>query len=140
MKGKIQSDHLLLFELVNKYRLPRIERRQEASYRDLSLMERLDTNCKVNLLLLMIRHVRRVINPARGAQGLAYGFLLMKAFETCHVPLSGEGRSPVTQLLLDQQTSSACIAYLEEENSQLKSNLDAAHNEISKHKEKMLDE
>ncbi|MCE0482589.1 hypothetical protein HAX54_041498 [Datura stramonium] len=51
-----------------------------------------------------------------------------------------EGNSPVTQLLMDLETTQAHVVTLERENAQLKTELKGATDEISNLKEKKFEE
>lgn len=53
--------HKLYFEVVHKIITPRKERRTEANYLELSLMELLDTEVYLDFLILMIRQMHRVL-------------------------------------------------------------------------------
>ncbi|MCE0480688.1 hypothetical protein HAX54_037724 [Datura stramonium] len=68
-KGEMGSEHKLFIELENKCLLPRTERRRDASYRDLGLMEMTDTNQKVNLPLLTLKDITQMITPEKSAHG-----------------------------------------------------------------------
>lgn len=107
LKGEMGSDHKLLFKLVNKCLLPRTERRHETSYKDLGVMDMIDTCQKVNLPLLMIKHMTRVITPKKDVHGLAYVFFLTKVFEAKGVPL-GEGKKRSRKEMFDRKTPQEC--------------------------------
>lgn len=87
--GEIKSVHKLLFEFVNKCLLPRSERRHEATYLDLEVMEVLDQNMPINLLLLMLKHVERKADQEKGTHALPFGFLLTRVFDQLGSPLRG---------------------------------------------------
>lgn len=90
LKREMKPSHKLLFEFVNKCLFPHTEHRHEATYRYLGLMESLDTNQRVNLPELMIKHMARVVDPERSAHGLSYGFLLTQLFEAHQVLFVGK--------------------------------------------------
>ncbi|XP_070025934.1 uncharacterized protein [Nicotiana sylvestris] len=80
----------LLFEMVNKFLLPRAKRRSITSRADLVLMEALDSYTTINLPSIMIEHMQKVVELKDGNHGLPYGFLLTKVFEYFKVPLGQE--------------------------------------------------
>lgn len=68
--------HKLLFEFVNKFVRQWAERRHEASFKDMVIMDALGRNVLINLYVVMIKVMARVIDPAIDTHGLAYGFIL----------------------------------------------------------------
>lgn len=74
LKRGISSLHQLYFDVVHKILVPRKERRIEASYFDLTLMELLDSEVKINLPILIIKHTQRVFIKDNNVHALSYGF------------------------------------------------------------------
>lgn len=67
--------------MVHKIIIPREERRTKPNYLDLTLIELLDTNVKMNLPNLIIKHMQRVIlKDDKNAHAIASGFLLAFIF------------------------------------------------------------
>ncbi|KAM3249785.1 hypothetical protein P3L10_011555 [Capsicum annuum] len=65
-KREISSLHQLYFDVVHKMILPRKERRTIASFLDLTLMELLDTEVRIDLPRLILKHIRRfLLKPPR---------------------------------------------------------------------------
>lgn len=80
--------HQLYFDMVHKMIIPRKEKRTEANYLDLTLIELLDTNVKISLLSFIIKHMQRILlKDDKKAHALAYGFWLASIFEDNVVPI-----------------------------------------------------
>lgn len=106
-KGEIDPVHKLLFEFLNNCLLPNSERRHEATYLDMVVMEVLDKNRPINLPYVMLKHITRVVDQERGTHVLPYGFLFTRVFEHFKVPL----RSPekgTKKDLFDEETLKEC--------------------------------
>lgn len=80
-KKFLKDQHQLYFEFVNNVLLSRTEKRTIASMADLYLMEKLSTFEAINLPAIMMEHMTKVYNMAKGKLGLAYGYLLNHVFE-----------------------------------------------------------
>lgn len=78
----------MLFEFVNKVRLPRSDKGTTMSGPDLYLMEILSKYPKVNLLAIVMEHINIVVVEKEGKHGLAYGFWLKRVFSYFNVKCS----------------------------------------------------
>ncbi|KAK4353963.1 hypothetical protein RND71_026157 [Anisodus tanguticus] len=85
-KKQLKPEHQLLFELVHKVLLPRIERRCIASIAYMFLLEALVNFRSISLPALMIEHMIKVVNAREDKHGLPYGFFLTKVFEHFDMP------------------------------------------------------
>lgn len=94
IKGEMKRSHKLLFQVMHKGAILRGERRHEAIYRDMGLMNALEQVDHINLPTLMIKHISRITDPKPCPHLLAYGNLLTIVFNAYNVPL---GR--ITRLL-----------------------------------------
>ena len=56
-KGSMLPLHQLLFNVVHKILLPRKQKRTEACYLDLTLMDLLLSRTQINLLILIMSHI-----------------------------------------------------------------------------------
>ncbi|KAH0636247.1 hypothetical protein KY290_036673 [Solanum tuberosum] len=80
-KGAMLPLHKLLFDVVHKIILPRSQKRTEANYLDLTLMELLISKVQINLPKLVLNHIHRICVHDDKDHGLGYGFWLGKIFE-----------------------------------------------------------
>ncbi|MCE3215421.1 hypothetical protein HAX54_002335 [Datura stramonium] len=84
------SLHKLLFEIIHKMVIPHQERSTEANYLDLTLMEALDSEIKINLPSLMIQHMSRICNQDKKGHDMAYGFCIRDIFEHLSLPIKNK--------------------------------------------------
>ncbi|MCD9560709.1 hypothetical protein HAX54_019455 [Datura stramonium] len=80
LKRSMSSYHKFLFTFVIRNLIPRQERRDVASYLDLTLMELLDRGMPINLPALMIAYLNKVVHDVNKNHALPYGFLLTSVF------------------------------------------------------------
>lgn len=71
IKRNFKSEYQLLFELVNKVLLSRLENRTTITSPDLFLMEVLSKYKKVNFLIIVIKHINTMMNAKHWKHGLA---------------------------------------------------------------------
>ncbi|KAK4721098.1 hypothetical protein R3W88_011331 [Solanum pinnatisectum] len=83
----MQPLHILLFYVVHKIILPRKEKRTEATYLDLTIMELLISRHPINLPQLMLCHMHHICVEDKKLHGLGYGFWLGDIFERLDVPV-----------------------------------------------------
>ncbi|KAH0784238.1 hypothetical protein KY290_003836 [Solanum tuberosum] len=86
-KGAMLPLHQLLFDVVHKIVLPRKQKRMEANYLDLTLMELLLSKIQINLHALILSHIHGLCVLDKKERGLAYGFWLGKVFDHFSVPV-----------------------------------------------------
>ncbi|KAH0759770.1 hypothetical protein KY290_023263 [Solanum tuberosum] len=86
-KGAMLPLHRLLFDVVHKIVLPRKQKRTEANYLDLTLMELLLSKIQINLPALILSHIHGLCVFDKKERGLAYGFWLGMVFEHFRVPV-----------------------------------------------------
>ncbi|KAH0669785.1 hypothetical protein KY285_023938 [Solanum tuberosum] len=86
-KGSMLPLHRLLFDVVHKIVLPRKQKRTEANYLNLTLMEWLLSKIQINLPALIISHIHGLCVFDKKERGLAYGFWLGMVFEHFCVPI-----------------------------------------------------
>ncbi|KAG5617118.1 hypothetical protein H5410_016942 [Solanum commersonii] len=86
-KGAMLPLHKLLFDVVHKIILPRKQKRMEANYLDLTLMELLISQVHINLPKLILSHINRICVDNSTEHGLGYGFWLGDIFEYFQVPI-----------------------------------------------------
>lgn len=79
----------LLFEVVHKRVLPRGERKYEATYHDMGIVQAIVLQEPVNWPALILHHMARIVDPTEGPHQLAYGNLLTHVFRVFQVPLGG---------------------------------------------------
>lgn len=79
--------HQLYFDVVHKILIPRKVRRTKANYLDLTVMEILDTEVKIDLPSLIIKHMQRVLSKDENGHALPYAFWLSRVFEDYSVPV-----------------------------------------------------
>lgn len=87
-KGAILTLHKLLFDVVHKIIIPRKQKRTEANYLDLTLMELLLSKLQINLHALILSHIHGVCVLDEKKRALAYGFLLGMVFKYFNVPVT----------------------------------------------------
>lgn len=82
--------HKYLYTMVIRMLLPRNQRRTEASYMDLAVMELMIRGEQINLPGLMLRHIYRVVSneDPSAKQALGYGFWLGDVFERLGASIS----------------------------------------------------
>ena len=85
-KGKMMPLHRLLFWFIIKNIIPRGQGRNLADPMDMCLTDLLDRGEKINLLAIMISHIRRIANTTRD-HDMGYGVLLTSVFEQLGIPL-----------------------------------------------------
>ncbi|KAH0641808.1 hypothetical protein KY290_033422 [Solanum tuberosum] len=86
-KGAMLPLHRLLFDVVHKIILPRKQKRTEANYLDLTLMELLLSRHPINLPQLMLFHIHSICVEDNKLHALGYGFWLGEIFEYLKVPI-----------------------------------------------------
>ena len=79
--------HQMLFNVVHKILLPRKQKRTEACYLDLTLMDLLLSRTQINLSVLIMSHIHSLSKLDKKKRGLAYGFWLGQVFEHFGVPV-----------------------------------------------------
>lgn len=72
----------LFFKFVNNCVLPRYQRRHEATYMDLAVMEVLDQNKPLNLPSMMIKHMSMMADPLKEAHACLMGSCSMWCLKT----------------------------------------------------------
>ncbi|KAH0728144.1 hypothetical protein KY284_004009 [Solanum tuberosum] len=77
-KGVMLPLRQLLFDVVHKIILPRKQKRTEANYLDLTLMELLLSKIQINFPALILNHIYGLCVLDKKERGLAYGFWLGK--------------------------------------------------------------
>lgn len=75
-KKEMKPEFQLLFDLVNKVFLLRVEGRSGGAILDLYLMEALNSCTPFSLLKIMIKHITKFCKLKEINHGMAYGFLL----------------------------------------------------------------
>ncbi|KAH0740692.1 hypothetical protein KY290_033735 [Solanum tuberosum] len=80
-KGAMLPLQRLLFDVVHKIILPRGQKRTEANYLDLTLMELLISRRLINLTKLMLFHMDCICVEDKKLHSLGYGFWLGEIFE-----------------------------------------------------------
>ncbi|MCD9644936.1 hypothetical protein HAX54_033470 [Datura stramonium] len=70
--------HRYLFSFFIRNLIPRQERRDAASFLDLSLMELLDQELSINFLKLIVSYLTKVVTDVHQNHAMPYGFLLTK--------------------------------------------------------------
>ncbi|KAG5585876.1 hypothetical protein H5410_046310 [Solanum commersonii] len=80
-KGATLPLHKLFFDVVHKIVLPRFQKRTEANYLDLTLMELLISNVQINFPKFVLNHIHRICVHDDKDHGLGYGFWLGEVFE-----------------------------------------------------------
>ncbi|MCD7471658.1 hypothetical protein HAX54_012251 [Datura stramonium] len=88
LKRSMSPYHKFLFTFVIRNLIPRQERRDAASYLDLTLMELLDRGMPINLPALMIAYLNKVVHDFNQNHALPYGFLLTSVFAKLGVKFS----------------------------------------------------
>ncbi|KAH0720796.1 hypothetical protein KY290_005780 [Solanum tuberosum] len=86
-KGAMLPLHRLLFDVVHKIVLLRKQKRTEANYLDLTLMELLLSKIQINLPALILTHIHGLCVFDKKERGLKYGFWLGMVFEHFGVPV-----------------------------------------------------
>ncbi|KAH0779492.1 hypothetical protein KY290_005919 [Solanum tuberosum] len=86
-KGVMLPLHRLLFDVVHKIVLPRMQKRTEENYLDLTLMELLLSKIQINLPTLILSHIHGLCVFDKKERGLTYGFWLGMVFEHFCVPV-----------------------------------------------------
>lgn len=91
--------HQFYFDVVHKVIVPRKETHSEENFLDFTLMELLDTEVKIDLPKLIIKHMQRVlINNAKG-HALPYELWLSPIFEDYSVMFNYDLCRPQMMLL-----------------------------------------
>ncbi|KAG5593782.1 hypothetical protein H5410_035014 [Solanum commersonii] len=80
-KGAMLPLHRLLLDVMHKIVLPQKQKRTEANYLDLTLMELLLSKIQINLPALILSHIHGLCVFDKKERGLAYGFWLGMVFE-----------------------------------------------------------
>lgn len=70
-KRSMEPQHQLLFEFVHRFLLPKAERNNEACALDLTYMDLLDRGTRINLLGLIIRHIKRIADTDQKSHSLS---------------------------------------------------------------------
>ncbi|KAM3201326.1 hypothetical protein P3L10_033689 [Capsicum annuum] len=86
-KKEMSPLHQLYFDVVHKMIIPRKERRNMASFLDLFLMELLDTEVRIYLPRLILKHMQRVLIKEKNGHALPYEFWLTPILEEFRVPI-----------------------------------------------------
>ncbi|KAF3664614.1 hypothetical protein FXO38_03068 [Capsicum annuum] len=86
-KREISPLHQVYFNVVHKMIIPRKERKNVASFLDLTLMELLDTEVRIDLPRLILKHMQRVLIKEQNGHALPYEFWLTPILEEFRVPI-----------------------------------------------------
>lgn len=106
IKGEMKRFLKLLFQVMHKGAIMHGERRHEATYRDMGLMNALEQVEHINLPTLMIKHMSRITDPKPCPHLLAYGDLLTIVVNAYNVPL-GENNKATKKDMIDRNTLAA---------------------------------
>ncbi|KAK4737275.1 hypothetical protein R3W88_000972 [Solanum pinnatisectum] len=98
-KGAMHPLHKLLFDVVHKIILPRKQKRTEANYLDLTLMELLLSRHPINLRRLMLCHIHCIGVENKKRHSLGYGFSLGEIFEYFKIPVKEKQVQTVKDVL-----------------------------------------
>ncbi|MCD7467999.1 hypothetical protein HAX54_005769 [Datura stramonium] len=133
-KYLMSTYHKLLFVFVMKNLVPYQQRRDAASFLDLTLMELLDREMKINLLGLMISYLTKVAFDVKQNHSLLYGFLLTRVFDKMGIHF-GTSAPQFVGFGTDPSVASMDMAKVLLENECLQLENVALHNQMVKNEE-----
>ncbi|KAG5632648.1 hypothetical protein H5410_004365 [Solanum commersonii] len=125
--------HRLLFGVVHKIVLPLKQKRTEANYLDLTLMELLLSKIQINLPALILSHIHGLCVFDKKERGLEYGFWLGMVFEHFGVPVREWQIQTIKDVLrvVDHETIPSTKRRANAPTQQLRASLIAKNEEIT---------